>query len=60
MAVYDAAGRKGKHLSSATQSESTLRWDGTDSGGKRLKAGVYFCRFTAGDMTLSKKVVLLE
>jgi len=35
-------------------------WDGKDAGGNPVGSGVYFYRLTAGDKTLTKKMVLLK
>ncbi len=35
-------------------------WDGKDVGGNPVGSGVYFYRLTAGDKTLTKKMVLLK
>ncbi|MFH1278259.1 MAG: hypothetical protein ABIK65_07765 [Candidatus Eisenbacteria bacterium] len=35
-------------------------WDGRDDSGRRLPAGVYFVRMRSGDLSESRKVILLD
>jgi hypothetical protein len=60
LAIYDASGRLVRVLSPANGTDSRVIWDGTDSEHKRLPAGVYFCKMRVGDISISKKVILLE
>jgi hypothetical protein len=60
VAVYDARGRRVRDISSELASGKSAVWDGTDSEGERLTPGVYFCKVELGEITLSRKVVLLE
>ncbi len=45
--IYDVAGRMVRALALGTAS-GTATWDGTDSMGRRVSAGVYFLRLTDG------------
>jgi len=58
--VCDATGTCVRVLTAADQRAGFHRafWDGTDSDGRRLPAGVYFCRMEAGDYKDSKKLVI--
>ncbi len=58
--VFDAAGRLVRTLAEEKPSagENSLTWDGSAQGGGRLPAGVYFLRFEAGGVTLTKQVIL--
>ncbi len=38
----------------------TARWDGRDAGGARSAAGMYFARLTAGERTITRRIVLAE
>ncbi|MGQ9707891.1 MAG: M14 family zinc carboxypeptidase [bacterium] len=57
--VFDAAGRIARVLVSGKVSsgEYTVHWDANDRLGKRVPAGVYFCRLTA-DRQLTARMVL--
>lgn len=35
-------------------------WDGKDARGNQVSSGVYFCRLTAGDKTLTSKMILVR
>jgi len=37
-----------------------VTWDGKDASGSPVGSGVYFYRLTAGDKTLTKKMVFLK
>jgi hypothetical protein len=61
--IYDAAGRLVRTL---IESETTAagshetRWDGTDSQGRGVAAGIYFARIEVGGREASGKLVLLK
>ncbi len=38
----------------------TIEWDGTDTAGARVPAGVYYYRFTGPDVNLNKKAIILQ
>lgn len=60
--IYDAAGRLGRTLVDEVLAEGPhqVLWDGRDKSGGRINSGVYFYRITAGDLTASRKMVLLR
>jgi subtilisin family serine protease len=60
--VYNVAGRLVRTLVNGSQSpgEYDVVWDGQDSAGRRISAGVYFYRMQAGDWRSQKKVVFLD
>jgi hypothetical protein len=37
----------------------SVAWDGTDTAGKRLNPGIYFCRMTSGSYSGVEKIVIL-
>ncbi len=39
---------------------TTIRWDGTDSHGKKLPGGVYFYRLITGNSTETKRMILIR
>ncbi len=62
IAVYNVAGRviatvvdrqfpEGRH---------SIEWNGRDSAGRRVPAGIYFYRIEAGDYTSTKKMIVLR
>ncbi len=58
--LYDRLGRLVRVLVDSRQKAGvySVVWDGCDGGGRRLSAGVYFCRFSAGEYQRSEKVIL--
>ena len=61
LAVTDASGRTVRTLVSgmAEPGVFSARWDGRDASGRRLAAGVYFCRLDA-DETVTARLVLTD
>jgi hypothetical protein len=62
IAVYDAAGRLVNTIVDETLQPGYYRalWDGTDTGGRNVNSGVYFCRMETPSFVSSKKVLLLK
>jgi hypothetical protein len=62
LGIYDLAGRLVRRLAEGTYSagQHAVTWDGTDTGGRRVAAGVYFYRLNAADRTISKTMVLFK
>jgi hypothetical protein len=62
LAVFDAAGRLVDVLVDArvAAGEHTATWNGSDSRGNAVGSGVYFCRFTCGGRTVTRKMILLR
>ena len=60
LAVHDITGRMVRLLcvSRAKRGAYNVSWDGRDNAGRVLAAGVYFCRFSAGDYRATEKLVL--
>ncbi len=59
--IFDVSGRVVKQFNHLTiQPFNQITWDGSDDSGRRLPAGVYFCRLESGDVNLTKKVVKLR
>ena len=38
----------------------SVTWDGTDSSGREVGSGIYFCRLEGGDYTATKRMVLMK
>jgi hypothetical protein len=62
LCVFDAAGRRVFLLRSGVQpaGRHAVTWDGRDAAGRRLPAGVYFCRLAAGAFVQTQRVVLVR
>jgi flagellar hook assembly protein FlgD len=62
LAIYDAAGRRVRTLVEGPSEPgcSELVWDGTDSNGRRVAAGVYFARCCCDAGSRSRKIVLMR
>jgi aminopeptidase N len=60
--VYDPVGREIAVLARGEWEAGThsVRWEGTDTGGKPVATGTYFCRFTAGGYAETRAMVLLR
>lgn len=60
--IYDAAGRMVRRLVDDVQTAGghTASWDGRDDRGVAVASGVYFCRLRAGDVTDTRRMVLLK
>jgi hypothetical protein len=60
--IYDAAGRLVRTINRghAQKGLNTVGWDGRDDGGRRVSAGVYFCRLEALGLTREHKMILVE
>ena len=60
LALFDAMGRRVRVLASGTlpAGDQTLRWDGTDDGGRAAPSGLYFARFDGVGRTLVRRLVI--
>jgi flagellar hook assembly protein FlgD len=62
--VYDASGHLVRTLIDEEQAPQaggfTKVWNGQDDKGQRVASGVYFFRLSAGNRTLTKKLVVLK
>ncbi|MEO0086043.1 MAG: T9SS type A sorting domain-containing protein [candidate division WOR-3 bacterium] len=58
--VYDAAGRVVTLLASSSHLPGCyeLRWAGNDRQGRPLANGIYFCKFIAGQETMTSKLLI--
>jgi hypothetical protein len=58
--VYDGVGRlvRSWAVSRRPSAVSFVTWDGRDNAGRTLAAGVYFCKFSAGDYRATQKLVV--
>jgi FlgD Ig-like domain/CARDB len=62
LSVFDAAGRRVVALRRGTQpaGRHAVSWDGRDSTGRRVPAGVYFCRLASDAFEQTRRVVLVR
>lgn len=62
LAIYDATGRTVKVLDEGMQSAGRhrLAWDGRDSKGQLVSAGIYFVRLERQTKTLTRKIVVVD
>jgi hypothetical protein len=60
--VFDVAGLRVARLVSSEEGSGchSVKWKGMGEDGDRVASGVYFYRLTAGNQTISKKMVLLR
>jgi hypothetical protein len=60
--IYNASGQKIRILLDEKQSIGYhgVVWDGTDTLGKKVASGVYFCTLKAGNSIKTKKLLLLK
>jgi len=60
--IYNLLGQKIKTLVDVTRSAGTYSeiWNGTDSDGRQVVSGLYLYRLFAGDLSVSKKMLLLK
>ena len=60
--VYDISGRRTAVLIDKEQDRGSYEavWNGKDAKGNSVASGLYFCRLTAGNQTISRKMVLLK
>ena len=57
--IYDATGRLVKEFIPPTAS-TVISWDGRDESGRKVRSGVYFLKFEAGDHRTTEKLLLVK
>jgi hypothetical protein len=62
LAVYDVQGRTVRQLAAGPRNAGRydVTWNGRDAQGRRVAAGIYFYRLTAGEETLTRKMTVLQ
>jgi hypothetical protein len=60
--IFNVIGQRVRTLINEPKSPGTylVEWNGRDDAGNALSTGVYFYRLTAGEVTLTKKMLLLK
>jgi hypothetical protein len=59
--IYDVSGRLVRRLVNGEEMAAGPRevfWDGANDAGRSVSSGVYYCRLTAGKVTVTRKLVL--
>jgi len=59
--IYDASGRAVRTFvvpQAPVAGPQTLTWDGTDFAGRRVAAGLYFCKLETASVELTRKLIL--
>lgn len=62
VSIYDISGKLITIIQNEyqTQGEHSITWNGTDSSGRKVGGGTYFCQLKAGDFIQTRKMVLLK
>lgn len=62
LGVFDVGGRHVRTLAQGPRDAGrySVQWDGKDSGGNKVAAGVYFYRLSAGKESLTRKMTVLK
>ena len=60
--IYDLRGKVIRQLVSGIREpgQHTVFWDGNNASGFQVSSGVYLYRMTAGDLTITRKMVILK
>jgi len=59
--IFDVSGRKVREISLLPFNFSlAVTWDGKDDNGKFLPSGIYFCRLSQGNSTLTRKILFVK
>ncbi len=62
LAVFDVVGRRVRMLVEGAAEPGTWStvWDGLADAGRRVSPGTYFCRLESGEVSISRKVVMVR
>ena len=62
LSIYDILGRKVVTLKNGVETvgNKSISWNGLNTKGEIVGAGMYFYRFDAGDFKQTKKMILLK
>lgn len=60
--IYNVRGQKVSTLLSGKHEPGTMNliWDGTDSSGRKMPSGIYFCRMKSANMSQNIKLMLIR
>ena len=62
ISIFDARGRTIKNLKTGYffSGKGSIKWDGTNTAGDNISAGVYFCRIQLENQIYSKKIMYVK
>lgn len=62
LVIYDVAGRRIRELLNKKINAGIhkIRWDGKSDRGSDVASGIYFCRLTVGELSQTRKLVVLK
>ena len=62
ISIYDSKGRFVVDLAAGQRpgGNHSVTWDGRDANGQAVASGVYFYRMTAGNQTVTRKLVMIK
>jgi len=60
IAIYDVTGRLVRDLGSSTGTQNSVVWDGCDTTGRRVSAGIYLCHIRTDREATSRKLVVVR
>jgi len=60
--IFDVNGRKVKRLvdQACNAGIHSVVWNGTDEADRKVSSGIYICRFSAGEVVLHRKLILVK
>jgi flagellar hook assembly protein FlgD len=60
--IYNIRGQRVRTLVDGykVEGEHSVEWDGRDEAGNRVSSGVYFYRMRAGDISQTRRMVLMK
>lgn len=62
LGIFDVTGRRVRELMSGTlpAGRHAVTWDGRNAAGERVAAGIYFCRLSAPEGDVTRRIVAVR
>jgi len=61
LTIYNVAGQVVREFSGYSEAGTVdVTWDATDEGGSRVASGIYLYKATAGQFSVTRKMVLMK